>query len=40
MDKKMDKKPRGKAGKSCQDQVPVFFYKHKKLKKNYLYLTY
>ena len=40
MDKKMDKQLKKKAGKTCQDQVPVSFCKYRKLKKNYPYWTY
>ena len=40
MDKKMDKQPREKAGKTCQDPAPVSSYKCNKLKKKYPYWTY
>ena len=39
-DKKTDKQPRKKAGKTCQDPAPVSSYKYKKLNKNYPNLTY
>ena len=40
MDKRMDKQPGKKAGKSCRDQDPVSSCKYKKLKRKYPYWMY